>query len=157
VPSPARPQRQRRRGRGGLLLVAVRRGARQAPARLRQLLDRRAAAQAGPHRERSRRRHPEPPGRRGPHQRRGGGRLGSAHRLGARDCDRGSRVVLLRRAGQGLGGRPRRGTVGGLHGARRRGGAAWRPALGRHLRRGSLRDQRPARRRLPCHRGRLLL
>ena len=117
---PARPQRRRpRRGRR-LLLEALRDRAGQAPPGLRQLRRRRAAAEARAHREPGARRAASttsasrssstaevPP----PH--------GPPERRGPRNRHRGRGHVLLRRAGQGVGRRPRRRAVGDLHRARR--------------------------------------
>ena len=87
---------------------------------LRQLRDRRAAAEARAHRRARRPRHVEPPRSRGRVDRRSWRRPppDSRRRAGLRDRGRG--LVLLRGAGQGVGRRARRRAVGDLHRARRR-------------------------------------
>ena len=126
-----------------LLLEAVRHRARQAPARLRQLRDRRAAAQARPAGKPRRGRQPQPPRRRGPRHRHRRGRAGAPRPGRARPGCGGRDHLLLRQAGQVLGpGRTRRRVLGDLHRPGRQ------PDL---LRRGPRpgvlrRDQRPHRR-----------
>ena len=104
-----------------LLLQALRHRAGQGPPRLRQLR-RSPSRRSSSCSSRARApRHAEPPRRRGRVDRRG--RRGHQARLtrrGPGHRDRGRGLVLLRRAGQGVGRRPRRRAVGDLHRARRR-------------------------------------
>ncbi|CAA9271846.1 MAG: Lactoylglutathione lyase @ Cadmium-induced protein CadI, partial [uncultured Acidimicrobiales bacterium] len=114
VPCPARSQRHQPRRRDRVLHQALLHRARQGPTRVRQLRGGRPAAQAGSDRGRGRR-DAEPPRSRGRLDRGGGRRVRSpvGRRPGHR---RGVGCLLLRRAGEGLGGRPGRRAVGGVHG-----------------------------------------
>ena len=105
-----------------LLLPPVRHQPGQAPPRLRQLRHRRAAAEAGPARGRGRARRPAwttsaSRSRTTDLVAAATDRLAGA---GTRHPGRGQHHLLLRRPGQGLGHRPRRRAVGGLHRHRRR-------------------------------------
>ena len=96
---------------------------------LRELRDRRAAAEARPHRGPRRAGLAQPPRRRGRDAPTRSPRApGPPRRRRARDRDRGPGRVLLRRAGQGVGRRPGRRAVGDLHRARRRRDGAGRAA-----------------------------
>ena len=140
-PPPARAQRHRHRRRDHLLPGPVRCRAGQAATGLRQLRDPRPAAEAGPVPQPRRRVTAQPPRRRGRHPGAGRRRGGPVRRRRAHAHDDRGRPLLPRRAGQGVGRRPRRAPrrVGVLHRPRRRPRHRARPA----------RPVRVARRRRP--------
>ena len=121
-PSPARLERERHRGRHPLLHRHVRRRPGQATRRLRQLRDRRPAAQAGAVRAPDGDLGAQPPRRRGPLERRRRRRRRAVRRRRSQPPHDRVGPLLPRRAGQGVGRRPRRPArrLGGLHRPRRR-------------------------------------